>query len=176
MNEQITLSAFEPPHAEEQSVLNDLLPLLNAAATSMGAGNSEIEIHHGKSYSSVKFRNLVAFRLRLRGKSPYLEIPEESKHLVASAFPADCQKSVAGGFYRIGLKNKSIYNCESILVSILKDTIDRLPKDWDCCSRYLECSNAKKCIHPDPSFALGCGYRKILSSGTIYYGENRNID
>lgn len=44
-----------------------------------------------------------------------------------------------------------------------------------CCSRYLECSDAKQCVHPDPAFALGCGYRKILASGKIYYGENRNV-
>ena len=27
----------------------------------------------------------------------------------------------------------------------------------------------------DKAFALGCGYRKILSSGRIFYGNNRNI-
>ena len=58
----------------------------------------------------------------------------------------------------------------------LQDAINRLPKSWDCCSRYMECSNAKRCVHPDPSLALECGYRKILASGKIYYGENRNVD
>lgn len=64
----------------------------------------------------------------------------------------------------------------SLITSVMQNIIDRLPKDFDCCSRYLECSNAKKCIHPDKEMRLKCGYRKILRKGTIFYGENRNID
>ena len=47
---------------------------------------------------------------------------------------------------------------------------------FGCCSRYEKCSDAKKCIHPDPVFALGCAYRNNLDSGRIFYGKNRNID
>lgn len=54
-------------------------------------------------------------------------------------------------------------------------TLESTPKDFSCCSRYEQCSNAKKCVHPDKSFALGCYYRKVLAKGTVFYGENRNI-
>jgi len=53
--------------------------------------------------------------------------------------------------------------------------IDAIPKQFDCCSRYEECSNAKRCIHPNPETALICGYRKIMKKGRIYYGKNKNI-
>lgn len=54
--------------------------------------------------------------------------------------------------------------------------IDRLPVEFDCCSRYLQCSDAKSCTHPDKEFSLKCGYRKILKSGRIFYGESRNVN
>lgn len=54
--------------------------------------------------------------------------------------------------------------------------IEQIPKDFSCCSHYAECSDAKRCIHPDKNFALGCFYRKQMVRGKIFYGENRNID
>lgn len=65
---------------------------------------------------------------------------------------------------------------KELLTQVMQNFIDKLPKEFDCCSRYMECSDAKHCIHPDRDFSLKCGYRKILRSGKIYYGVNRNID
>lgn len=58
----------------------------------------------------------------------------------------------------------------------MQSILDRMPAGFDCCSRYLECSDAKSCTHPDKDFSLKCGYRKILRSGRIFYGKNRNIN
>lgn len=58
----------------------------------------------------------------------------------------------------------------------LQTILDRLPKDFSCCSRYEECSNQGICTHPDKRTALGCFYRKQLSHGKIFYGKNRNIE
>ena len=49
-------------------------------------------------------------------------------------------------------------------------------RTFDCCHRYVECSDARDCIHPDRAFGMGCSYRRTLKSGTIFFGENRNID
>ena len=38
-----------------------------------------------------------------------------------------------------------------------------------CCSRYQECSDAKKCIHPNVLYAKACQYRKNLEEGNIFY-------
>lgn len=176
MDEQITLSAFETPHEQERSTLREILPLLENAAVSMGASKEKIEIRHGKTYSSLKYGSVLAFRLRLRGANRYIEVPAVSKDLVAYIAPAEQQKAVAGGFWRVDLSDEAVSIHAETLAAVLQDTINRLPKEWDCCSRYMECSGAKKCVHPDNAFALGCGYRKILASGKIYYGKNRNID
>lgn len=45
---------------------------------------------------------------------------------------------------------------------------------FGCCSRYKECSNARKCIHPDQMYATACSYRKHLENGRIFYGESKN--
>ncbi len=46
---------------------------------------------------------------------------------------------------------------------------------YGCCSRYLECSDAKQCTHPDIMFAVQCAYRKNLMAGRIFYGKNANV-
>lgn len=46
---------------------------------------------------------------------------------------------------------------------------------FDCCSRYIECSNKRECIHPEILHSTGCTYRKHLASGRIFYGKNKNI-
>lgn len=50
------------------------------------------------------------------------------------------------------------------------------PSDkFGCCSKYIECSNAKKCLHENLFYSKSCFYRKNLESGKIFYGENKNI-
>lgn len=45
---------------------------------------------------------------------------------------------------------------------------------FGCCSRYLECSEAGHCLHPDQAAAKSCLYRKNLESGQCFYGKNAN--
>lgn len=40
---------------------------------------------------------------------------------------------------------------------------------FGCCSRYRECSDIKKCIHPNTLYAKGCQYRENLEVGKIFY-------
>lgn len=53
--------------------------------------------------------------------------------------------------------------------------LDEPVEGFGCCSRYTECSDEKKCIHPDPKISKGCYYKTNLDSGLIFYGKNRNI-
>lgn len=57
----------------------------------------------------------------------------------------------------------------------LQDGSGRKIETFGCCSRYVECSDAQKCIHPDLSIALSCQYRQNLLNGRIFYGKNKNI-
>lgn len=46
---------------------------------------------------------------------------------------------------------------------------------FDCCSQYMQCSEAGHCIHPDIMFAGQCTYRQKLKKGIIFFGEKRNV-
>lgn len=46
---------------------------------------------------------------------------------------------------------------------------------FDCCSHYMECSDAQHCVHSNIMFAGQCTYRKKLKAGMIFFGKNRNI-
>lgn len=46
---------------------------------------------------------------------------------------------------------------------------------FGCCSQFEECSNAKKCIHPNRMYSTACSYRSNLEAGRIFYGRNRNV-
>ena len=64
-----------------------------------------------------------------------------------------------------------------------KDNIDEIikyliskPTDeaFSCCSRFIECSNALKCVNPYDNLKRNCSYRKNLEKGFIFYGKNKN--
>lgn len=43
---------------------------------------------------------------------------------------------------------------------------------FGCCSRYIQCSDLKKCTHPQNFYAKACYYRQNLEAGRIFYGKN----
>lgn len=47
--------------------------------------------------------------------------------------------------------------------------------NYGCCSRFIECSDALKCLNPDKKLAKGCQYKENLELGKIFYGKNKNI-
>lgn len=65
----------------------------------------------------------------------------------------------------------------SIYKTAFLETYEKCLQDigFDCCSHYLECSDAKQCIKTDIMFAGQCRYRQIMKQGKIFYGKNRNI-
>ena len=46
---------------------------------------------------------------------------------------------------------------------------------FGCCNDFITCSDALKCLHLDDPFYKGCGYRKNLEAGRIFYGKNKTI-
>ena len=48
-------------------------------------------------------------------------------------------------------------------------------KPFGCCSLFEECSDAKRCIHPNRLYSTACAYRRNLENGRIFYGKNRNM-
>ena len=46
---------------------------------------------------------------------------------------------------------------------------------FECCSKYVECSDSKMCLHVDLLYAKSCRYRENLENNRIFYGKNKNI-
>lgn len=176
MDSQIALAGFESPEYHEMEFLSSIEPDFRIAIENAGGPSKWLSITATDSYTAVKFGILTAFRLRVRKGQHYILIPDTLEDLIPSN--ALRKKNSADGKYtRVLITSKSplaIYR--DFLIRIVVETVNRYPKEWDCCSRYLECSDAKTCVHPNKESAVVCGYRKILSSGRIFYGKNRSVD
>lgn len=182
MDEQITLTGFESPDMKEYLFLDTIFSDLQAAAKSKGV---PVELLTRKAtqsdskssgYTVVAYHGFTAFRLKMRGKQFYISLPILFSDLIPDGAPKKQTKSEEKYIRIIVDQEHPIESYTDFLVAVTGAAIDRLPKVWDCCSRYMECSDAKACVHPDKVFALDCGYRKILNSGRVFYGKNRNID
>lgn len=173
MPEQFYIPGAEPAELKEGAYLNDLLPELESAVENHGGPSELLLIKSTKAYSAVFIGNLTVFRLCMRGKQKLISVPVSMKDLIPSHWTQKTPK--ADQKYILVPIEYPLHDYDDFLISLAGATIDRYPKEWDCCSFYMECSDAKVCIRTDKKIALACGYRKILNSGKIYYGKNRNV-
>ena len=193
------LDFFASPSAEEAAPITEeyvyslLLPALTDVLLSNNAGAHNIKCEQLKSYSSVSYQkyepyipietqkptDILAFRICCRGNHHYFGI----SNAYASCAPAEINQRITKDGRSDGCVNyefnptaDGITEFAAFLSSVLEAAINSVQKEFDCCSRYEECSNAKRCVHHHPGMAISCGYRKILKSDRIFYGPNHNID
>lgn len=174
MDSQIFLPGMEPPGMEEQAFLTSITHQMTSAVETHGGPGSLLIISPTKGYSAVILGTLTVFRLCLRGKRRYISIPTKFEDLIPENWPTKFSKS-EDKYIRVTIGENPLDLYADFLSSLAGIAVDRYPKDWDCCSRYTECSDAKRCVHPDKLMALTCGYRKVLNTGKIYYGKNCNV-
>ncbi len=175
---QITLfpkTEQELGKAREEAFLGKALPVLREAAKSRNANPEDITYDTLASYSSAYFRSSLIFRLKLRGKKWYIAIPKRLKEVIPEN--TETTETVSEkDFLRIAFETLTDSGVVSLMEAATLLAIELVPKEFDCCSLFEACSDAKACVHPDPAFSMLCGYRKILKSGRVFYGRNRNID
>lgn len=125
-------------------------------------------------FVSIYMCDTLFLKFRITKSSTYFLV----KDRFASLFSSDAftlKKVKSDGL------NTRIYveeSCSHDLSDSFKKMIGcfRAGQLFDCCSRYMECSDAKTCTQPDKIHALGCSYRLKLAKGIIFFGKNRNID
>jgi len=61
-----------------------------------------------------------------------------------------------------------------LIIQIYENSLDSY-KDFDCCSKFNECSNKKECVQNNKFLAIRCGYRKKIKQNIIFFGINRNV-
>lgn len=131
----------------------------------------------GKSYSSVWYDTQLVFRVCCRGKHHYFGISDVYKEFLPRDFDRYIIKHKSGFTnYAFEQTREAVLLFAPILCACLDKAIDSVEKEFDCCSRYEECSDMKRCVNPNPDLATGCGYRRIMKTGIIFYGINRNIE
>lgn len=193
------LDLFTSPSTEEVEPITEefvyslLLPALTEVLLSNNAGTQNIKCDQLKSYSSVSYlkyepflpvneqnpTDILAFRICCRGNHHYFGISSTyASHATAEINQRFTKDGRSDGYvnYEFDPTADGIMEFAAFLSSVLDAAICSVQKEFDCCSRYEECSNAKLCIHTHPGMAVSCGYRKILKSGRIFYGPNRNVD
>lgn len=174
MDEQIAFGGFEAPDEKEREFLDSVLDKLRETVSKVGLSEASLKTKVTSDYTALFLSNITVCRIRFRGKRHYFAVPIALKDLISAEFEVSAPKSNPK-YVNVYVDQTSQVKYADFLVCLVAASIQRYPKEYDCCSRYEQCSDAKACIHPDKGFALGCGYRKILSSGRIFYGKNRNV-
>ena len=168
--EQLSLS-----QTFQESVFQKIEASLGSVLRSNGINASCLSMRQRKKYDSVLFgENSVIVRIIT---SPTMGISFPRTYVDLLEQNGLIFKRDRSAYIKFTLSSADeIYQFIPALKAITQAIIDRVPNEFDCCSRYQECSDMKKCTHPDQEFSLKCGYRKVLKSGKIFFGKNRNID
>ena len=187
MMEQLDLFATVPT---EEWVYEILLPTLKTGLSQSNAGSDNLAIDKGKEYSSVSYlkqdpydtskpaRKQLAFRICCRNGLHYFGVSSDYMNLIPNDlidFRTDSGKGDGFSNFSFETTFEGVKRYASFLSTVLDAVTYSMVKEFDCCSRCEQCSDAKRCIHPNPAMATSCGYRKILKAGRIFYGKNRNV-
>jgi len=117
--------------------------------------------------------NNLLCRVCFRGKQNYISVPAQYKDMIPEEYEYRVLASDPG-VCRITLNTtQDVEGLTDVLCDIVEAQTDAYPADFGCCSRYEACSDACRCIHPDPNMAIRCIYRKNLKKGRIFYGKNK---
>lgn len=172
---QMSFLEDKQPNQEELNFIDSIFPTLKQILSDYGANPDNLVSEQIQGKTVVKYKpkysdGRIIFYICIRKKSNYIELHNSMLDIVPVEIPVKKSISSEKKYFRINidLENpKQKYS--ELLINATKATLDRWPKEWDCCSRFEKCSDAKACIHPDKEFALGCGYRKILNSGRNFF-------
>lgn len=152
----------------EYDVFSILRPALLDVISQNNADSSLLKLNKGKKYSSVFYDSQMAFRIYSNPKFHRFEIPTD--RIPSSSSKCELIVIRKDDFCTVHYDPlpPSILVCAELLCNALDSTIDSIPKEFDCCSRFYECSKQFRCINPNHSLATKCGYRKILKSGRSF--------
>jgi hypothetical protein len=127
--------------------------------------------------ASIYVGTVLMCKIYIKSKSKYILVREKLEDLIIDSGIIYKKVKSEKDFIRIPFgKPIAIENIKKVLYeAYLLALKEYSVEPFGCCYRYEECSNAKKCIHPDKKFALGCKYKENLEHGKIFYGINKNV-
>ena len=131
-----------------------------------------------KSKAKNPDKNFIVLRIT-DDKDGSIDLAIRSKQFREITVPATAiirQTSSDNGFFHVifNQDDDSIYSyIENNIIFCLENYSSG--ESFACCSKYVDCSDARKCLHENKMYAMKCKYRKNLEAGKIFYGVNKNI-
>lgn len=125
---------------------------------------------------SFYFFNQLGFKFVLRKKvDPFFEIDPDD--VVNPSAITPFYSTTPTGTLRLNMGLSFDYNA---FLDAVKNICENrretaTVEKFGCCSSFVECSDALRCLHESEMEYLGCYYVKNLESGKIFYGKNKNI-
>lgn len=129
-----------------------------------------------KNDNQTPVKNAVV--MKIKEKAGFLEIAISSVQASDISIPSDAKikRAASSLFTYISIEADSIY-----LAGFIRDNCNYAlahykPKagKFACCSRFIECSDAGKCVHENKIYSKACQYRINLEAGRIFFGKNRD--
>ncbi len=125
-------------------------------------------------------KNIFFIRLKTTGEFRYIGFKKKYLHwFIKHEIPYTEIKSDEG-FFRVLLEDfpkvmqyRETGELIDLVTEMFLDAVNF--EHFGCCHKYVDCSNAKKCLHEDFLYSTACLYRKNLEKDIIFYGVNKNL-
>ena len=123
---------------------------------------------------SIKAKSTVVARVKLTNKDSCIEIRAKNAGEIDSVY---LQNAEEDEWIRIPAESTDdvLKKKKEIGTAFMMAVSEMGGERFGCCSRYMLCSDEKKCVNPDYLMSLGCAYKKNLEEGRIFYGKNKTI-
>lgn len=137
----------------------------------------QIFFKKNKSHTTILFgENIACLKIVIGQKRFFFAVsPRFKKLLQENNILYSVEKSTM--WLRVSINEPSdIFMYKDLIIS-LYDCCTEINSSYsfDCCSRYMQCSDALKCVNPYPEVFRYCKYKTKLKNGIVFYGKNRNI-
>ncbi len=142
------------------------------------SGYDSIVISSEMTTYRPKVSNALFARIKTSGKKPYISF--RNKYInwfIENDINTYSIKSETD-FFRVPLSdfmlaiNFEKKDFSKLAVQICLEAMN-FPQ-FGCCDKFVQCSDAKKCVHSDLLYSTACMYRKNLENNKIFYGKNKN--
>lgn len=160
----------------EEKAFEELRPTLEEILREYQLDSSDLTFRANKGYYSILFKETSVIAQMGGKKKLYLAVPTSALQATLSYSSAADRKQGLYTKFPISSFDEICDKRKYMLQDVFRAIIERGSKEFDCCSRYEKCSDARKCIHPDAAFGMKCGYRKNLREGRIFYGKNQSAN
>ncbi|HIU09811.1 MAG TPA: hypothetical protein IAB00_00940 [Candidatus Avidehalobacter gallistercoris] len=145
-----------------------------------GKNDSLLSITEITSGASISMFGYIACYITLRGRgndrNPYLKVANDELKKAGLTEQQLPPCIVGEDMYQTHYFNLDC-NLDCVVTALYNYAKKYYSSEiFGCCSKYIQCSDARQCIVNDLAISINCAYFKNLQAGRIFYGKNRNID